>query len=201
MHWCDNPILPRVTEFLSGGWRKFSCRCWPDQSELRSAAGFVSRQPWRACWELRRAVECCPPEYYNINITISNVTILLQYWYYNFTVSTTNLHCLVRWPEPRTLGEGLWLVPRGSCRWDISPQRRCLYCRPGGEDWSLLFPWLPPWRTRRPPASRRAPETKIYSVCRCQARGRVVGLAFTTEWRTCQWYFRCEMVMLRESKV
>ena len=68
----DNLILPRVKVFLWGGWRKFSCRYWPDQSELRAAAGFVSRQPWRVCWEQRRAEECFPPEYYNVTKTYSS---------------------------------------------------------------------------------------------------------------------------------
>ena len=147
-----NPILPRVTGCLSGGWRKFSCRYWPDQSELRAAAGFVSRQPWRACWEQRRAVEYFPPEYYNI----SNIREILQI--------LQILHCLLRWLAPRTPGEDLWLGLKGSYRWDISQQMRCLYCRPGGGGWSLLFLWLPPSRTRKQPASRREPEV---TICSC----------------------------------
>ena len=146
MHWSDNLILPRVTVFLSGGWRKFSCRYWPDQSELRAAAGFVSRQPWRACWEQRRAVACFPPEYENV----SNPGSLASQYY--------DSHCLLRSPGPRTPGEDQWLGLKGSYRWDISPLMRCLYCRPGEGGWSLLAPWLQPSRTRKQPASRREPE-------------------------------------------
>ena len=83
--WQAN-LLPRVKVFLSGGWRKFSCRCWPDQSELRAAAGFVSRQPWRACWEQRRAVEYFPPEYYNVS-NIREILKILQKYYKSYIVS------------------------------------------------------------------------------------------------------------------
>ena len=68
-------------EFLSTGWRRFSCRYWPDRSELRAVGGSVWRLPLLVYSELRRVGQCFPPDnilLYKVKQSIRHQTYIIS---------------------------------------------------------------------------------------------------------------------------